>query len=466
MSSADFVRAAPTGISILIVGGGIAGLTLAIEALRQGHTVLSVLERHSHFDEIGDVLAITESAQRCWVNWPGFLDRVRTRAWIGGALSFHKYDGTLLAQLRGELSHDGLRMMGMWRAKLHEELYAYATEVGVGVEFDRRAVRYFEDEKHAYVETQNGQVYSADLIVAADGIGTKSLSVLPTKPETPEPSGYAIYRAGFPLDAAIHDPDIMSFWGNIEDGSQLWIAEDKHVVTTKNISYMMTHRETDDTAEEAWSATCDASNALPFVPVEEGWHPAVSALVRSTPNNRCINWKLVWRSPHPDWTSTGGRIQLIGDAAHPFVPTSGSGAVMAIEDAYSLSTCLSLAGKDNIPLALRAHTKMRFERVSQAQRLGVENREYYHQPDWEAFEKDPAAVAGLVPKWITSHDVYKYTQDNFDKATDAVRNGTPFKNTNGPPGVEYQDWTVKEITHDAFELRKQGKVLTSIVRNY
>lgn len=37
-------RETETGISILVVGGGIAGLTFAIEAHRKGHTV-HVIER-------------------------------------------------------------------------------------------------------------------------------------------------------------------------------------------------------------------------------------------------------------------------------------------------------------------------------------------------------------------------------------------------------------------------------------
>jgi 2-polyprenyl-6-methoxyphenol hydroxylase-like FAD-dependent oxidoreductase len=37
-------RNTDTGISVLVVGGGIAGLTFAIEAHRKGHTV-QVIER-------------------------------------------------------------------------------------------------------------------------------------------------------------------------------------------------------------------------------------------------------------------------------------------------------------------------------------------------------------------------------------------------------------------------------------
>ena len=39
-------REPPTGIEVLVVGGGIGGLTVAIEAYRKGHSV-RVIERNS-----------------------------------------------------------------------------------------------------------------------------------------------------------------------------------------------------------------------------------------------------------------------------------------------------------------------------------------------------------------------------------------------------------------------------------
>lgn len=54
-------RLPPTGISILIVGGGIGGLTLANEAWRQGHDV-RVLERSARLDVVGKSIPMVEEA--------------------------------------------------------------------------------------------------------------------------------------------------------------------------------------------------------------------------------------------------------------------------------------------------------------------------------------------------------------------------------------------------------------------
>ena len=82
--------------------------------------------------------------------------------------------------------------------------------------------------------------------------------------------------------------------------------------------------------------------------------------MKATPNNQVFDWKLMWRDPQPQWASKGGRVVQIGDAAHPFLPTSFSGGTMAMEDAYSLAACLKIAGKKDVPLATKVHNKLRY----------------------------------------------------------------------------------------------------------
>jgi 2-polyprenyl-6-methoxyphenol hydroxylase-like FAD-dependent oxidoreductase len=67
----------------------------------------------------------------------------------------------------------------------------------------------------------------------------------------------------------------------------------------------------------------------------------------------------MWRDPQPQWVSKGGRVVQLGDAAHPFLPTSFSGGTMAMEDAYSLAACLQISGKKNVAIATKVHNKLR-----------------------------------------------------------------------------------------------------------
>jgi 2-polyprenyl-6-methoxyphenol hydroxylase-like FAD-dependent oxidoreductase len=86
----------------------------------------------------------------------------------------------------------------------------------------------------------------------------------------------------------------------------------------------------------------------------------LKAIVSVTPKNRLIDWKLLWRDPIRKWVSEGGRVAISGDAAHPFLPSSGNGASQAIEDSVTIATALRLAGRENVKLALRAYETLRY----------------------------------------------------------------------------------------------------------
>ena len=88
------------------------------------------------------------------------------------------------------------------------------------------------------------------------------------------------------------------------------------------------------------------------------WDPAVLDFVKQTPTG-VVDYKLMWRDGNPQWTSDSGRVVALGDAAHAFLPTSGNGAVQALEDAISLGECLRHGGKESIGWATKVHNKLR-----------------------------------------------------------------------------------------------------------
>lgn len=69
--------------------------------------------------------------------------------------------------------------------------------------------------------------------------------------------------------------------------------------------------------------------------VFEGWDPLCKRIVSKTPEEKLVDWKLVYRDPLPRWVSDTGRTSLLGDSAHPFLPTSAQGATQAMEDGVS-----------------------------------------------------------------------------------------------------------------------------------
>ena len=147
----------------------------------------------------------------------------------------------------------------------------------------------------------------------------------------------------------------------------------------------------------------------------------------------------MWRDPQPIWTSPAGHVVQLGDAAHT-IPAGGG--TLALEEAVSLATCLAMAGKDNIPTATRVHNLLNFERVSFLMAQGIGNRE---KRDTNK-NKDMRKVKPVFGRWLYDHDPEQYAFDNYDKAMAHIEHGAGFKNTNAPPGVEYQPWTINSLT--------------------
>lgn len=162
----------------------------------------------------------------------------------------------------------------------------------------------------------------------------------------------------------------------------------------------------------------------------EGWDPICKAIVEKTPE--LVDWKLVYRDPLPRWVSDHGRIALLGDSAHPFLPTSAQGATQAMEDGVVLAVCLKEGGKSNVPDALRAYQDIRYvplsdnhatchltltpssyERVKAVQKTGETTRDMWHKADWDKVAKDPASIQLPREDWIFRHDAESHARETF-----------------------------------------------------
>lgn len=173
--------------------------------------------------------------------------------------------------------------------------------------------------------------------------------------------------------------------------------------------------------------------------VLDGWDPICKAIVEKTPS--VVDWKLVYRDPLPTWVSKNRRILLLGDSAHPFLPTSAQGATQAMEDGATLGVCLRRAGKEHVQAALKTHEEIRFgahaifvssiytetvhryERVKAVQKTGETTRDMWHKTDWDKAKEDPASIALPREDWIHFHDAETHAETVFDEV---------FKNHTGP----------------------------------
>lgn len=157
------------------------------------------------------------------------------------------------------------------------------------------------------------------------------------------------------------------------------------------------------------------------------------SVIRHTRPQKFINYPLLNHEPLSHWVSSGGRLILIGDAAHPLSPAAGQGASQGIEDANVLATTLSLAGQEQVPLALRVAERIRYARASAVQLISHRSNEGWRNQDWDAFAADEENVASLpLETWIFGHDSQVYTEREFERVARAVREGQKYRPTNLP----------------------------------
>jgi hypothetical protein len=51
----------------------------------------------------------------------------------------------------------------------------------------------------------------------------------------------------------------------------------------------------------------------------------------------------------------------------------------------------------------------------------------------------------MTSSWIYEHDPEQYAYEMYGKCANYLLSGSPFDNTNYPPGHHFKNWTVKEL---------------------
>lgn len=262
---------------------------------------------------------------------------------------------------------------------------------------------------------------TGDLVIASDGVRSKARTIVLGYEDKPKSSGYAIWRAWFSTEGLLADPATRPFCehGDTFNG---WIGADIHFLVStlkngKDISWVLTHKDAHN-INESWSFPGKLSEVLETI---KDWDPTLTKIISKTPEDKLVDWKLVYRDPLPTWTSPCGRTLLLGDAAHPFLPTSAQGAAQAVEDAVTIAVCLKRGGKGAVPMAVRAHEQIRYERVKRVQKMGESTRDKWHKVNWEDVKRRPESVAFPREDWVLGHDTEKHAEEMFEEAASKVQ---------------------------------------------
>lgn len=352
------------------------------------------------------------------------------------------------------------------RKKFYRMLLRQVARIGLKVEYGMNVDSYFEDEAAGLggVVTQDGFVRFAHLVVAADANRTRSELLIAGEHMPAKSSGMTVYRTSLPTHLAMRDDAFRKRWGDVVDketSHEFWIGPGMHLglmVSPEFVAWGLTPRYASDKPGavqpiESWDPDVDPEEVVKVLNRIPDWDPAIEGLIRATPKGAVVHWPLLWRNLRREWTSKGGRVVQVGDAAHSTVPASASGGTLAIEDAITLATCLQLAchgvGPNNAPLGARIYNLLRYERVSCSQKLSFVNSEILAAANTEQVKDDPEKVRVRFPKWLFQHDPEAYAYEKYGQAFAHLVAGAKFQNTNLPPGHKFTPWTIEQVHEDA-----------------
>jgi salicylate hydroxylase len=352
---------------VLIVGGGIGGLTAALALARQG-IPSQLVEQAAEFKEIGAGIQLGPN-----VFWMfeklGLIEPV-------SALAVFPENLVMLDSITGEevtriplgaafrkKFHHPYALIH--RADLHNVLLDAARKSNlIRLDASQKIVAVDETNGGVKAKTASGKDYRGAALIGADGLWSTIREIV-VGDGKPKPAGHITYRAVLPRDEI---PEQYR-WRNMT----FWAGEKVHFVLyplRTGELYNLVAVFHSNRYEEGWDSYGDPAElherfAQTCAPVR--------ALLNKIESWRM--WVLCDRPPIKEWSR--GRITLLGDAAHPMLQYLAQGAAMAIEDAVCLAD-QAVAADGDYAAAFRAYQQARYLRTGRVQIMARVYGEFYH----------------------------------------------------------------------------------------
>lgn len=190
MELQTFARLPPSGIKVLIVGAGFAGLCAAIECDRKGHSVI-LLEKVPELKPLGDIISFAANSGRIFERWEGVVEALEPIIHKSEGLNFHSWEGEFMTRQIWDPEAKYGRKINGHRAEIHETVYRHALARGIDIRLGQNVTDYFENEHEAGV-ISNGERITADCVLAAEGVKSRGRKIVLGYEDRPKPSGYAV----------------------------------------------------------------------------------------------------------------------------------------------------------------------------------------------------------------------------------------------------------------------------------
>lgn len=154
-------------------------------------------------------------------------------------LYFHKIDGELLSGPFSLKEEDAVDTMPtpVSRPGLILALYDYVEPLGISVTFGKRVIDYYESTElnKAGVFIEGGLRMEADLVIAADGVGSKVMRTITGKETKAVSSGFSVYRVSYPTERTFENPLVAESFPHSDGGDDInrfYLGNNLHAIVT------------------------------------------------------------------------------------------------------------------------------------------------------------------------------------------------------------------------------------------
>ena len=313
------------------------------------------------------------------------------------------------------------------RVDLQQALVARARELGVNVVLNARVAKLNlepgqPDGGKASILTSEAGLFTADLVVGADGLWSTCRSTFLGRNDPPLPTGDLAFRIVLRVEE-VQDEKLRSIVQT--PGVRFWIGPGAHVVaysmrggTMYNVVLLV--------PDDLPSSVARAEGSLEEMrKLFDGWDPVLTRFLSCV--NKVDKWKLMHRPTLPAWINTHNNLVLIGDSCHPMLPYLAQGANSSIEDGAVLGALLApplFTDKDQLPEFLHMFQRLRKARGESIARETFKQRRDFHLEDGEEQVRRDELMEGqlggeitgafpsrwtcpVVQRWLYGYDAFR-----------------------------------------------------------